>query len=704
MKFSRREALAIGAFTAAFSPAARGQRPAGVYRDYSRCLPDYLNALAQQALAKRNGELRKLTSPAAIRARQQWVRSTFWSLVGGEPERTPLNPRTTGQFSRDGYRVEKVVYESQPGLHLSANLYVPTTGRPPYPGVLFQMGHSLDGKASGLYQRCCQGLAKLGFVVLGFDPMGQGERTYYPGPNPARTRLGSADDEHTEPGRQMLLLGDSSTRLQTWDAVRSLDYLASLPMVDRARLASTGQAGGGTNTMLLAAVDDRLACAAIACPNTENLAVGDFHSPGSTDDAEQNFPGSGPVGFDRWDLVYPLAPKPLLVAVSERDFFGTYSPMYIENGREEFGKLGRIYQVLGKQSQLEWFSTPLPHGLHYEMRLAIYRWFRKWLQPGMPEVAAEPPTQPEAERALFVAESGNVVRSFSGESPFTLNRKRNVRSREAKGRPADLRKLLGVEVPNQVKPAPVLARTEFRNTHVEAVEVAPAGKVWVPAYVYRPKQGSLKALLIVLEPGGRNLWREDELYDQLAQQGYAVCAPDLRGIGDMTPEFGRGAARHARSHNSDEHYGWSGLTFGKPIVGQRVSDLLTLIAGLRARPEFGALPVKVAARGILTVPALFSAALEPAIGSLHLAGGLVSFRDLVDTEDYTHAMANFVPGLLHHTDLPDTAASLAPRKLVLAGTVNAAGRRMTVAAVRAAYPGAHIDVTENAVWTAGALA
>src|SRR5450756_1584097 len=142
--------------------------------------------------------------------------------------------------------------------------------------------------------------------------MGQGERTYYPGRTPSLSRLG-ADEEHTFPGRQMLLKGITSTRLQTWDSVRSLDYLASHPLVDPKRLASTGQSGGATNTMLLAAVDDRLAAAVVSCGNTENVACANFNPPGSTDDGEQNLVASAPVGFDRWDLLYPIAPKPLLV-------------------------------------------------------------------------------------------------------------------------------------------------------------------------------------------------------------------------------------------------------------------------------------------------------------------------------------------------------------------------------------------------------
>ena len=215
----------------------------------------------------------KLTSPVAVRQRQSWVGETFWRLVGGQPERTPLNTRVVGSFERPAYRVEKLIYESRPGLYIPANLYIPKNHKPPFPGVLFQMGHSLNGKAAESYQKCCQGLAQLGYLVLAFDPMGQGERTYYPKPNGGvTTRLKSADDEHSHPGQQMLLVGDTATQTQAGDAVRSLDVLASHPLVDPKRLASTGQSGGGTLTMFLTATDNRLAAAAISSGNTENFA------------------------------------------------------------------------------------------------------------------------------------------------------------------------------------------------------------------------------------------------------------------------------------------------------------------------------------------------------------------------------------------------------------------------------------------------
>jgi dienelactone hydrolase len=693
---SRREILAMSAMGALLRGSARAQQTPEsiIYRDYSRCLPDYLRDLAERAYQTRNRAIGALTTPAAIRKRQQWVTETFWTLVGGMPERTPLNSRTVGSFERPGYRVEKVVYESQPNFHISGTLYIPTRGNPPFPGVLYQMGHTTNGKGDATYQLCCQTLAGLGYLVLGFDPMGQGERTYYPGRVPSRSRLG-ADEEHTFPGRQMLLTGITSTRLQTWDAVRSLDYLASHPLVDPKRLASTGQSGGATGTMLLAAVDDRLAAAVVSSGITENFACANFNPPGSTDCAEQDLVNSGPAAFDRWDLLYPIAPKPLLVMVSQRDFFGTYSPNYMASATEEFPKLQRVYRTLGHADRIGWYSTPLPHGFSYDLRMQMYNWFAKWIKGESQPLAEEPIVQAEKEETLFVSGNGSVVQSFHGETPFTLNRKRSL-SRT----PTDLARLLGVERPVAPGVATV-GRASYHKTLVEAVEFATAPKVWVPAWLYQAKAADAsKPLVIVLEPGGRSAWHEGQLYNQMASDGCVVCAPDLRGIGDMTPEFGRGAARHARPHNSEEDYGWASLILGKPIVGQRVTDILSIVAGLRSRPELARRRVVLAARGTLTVPATFAAALEPAVDSLHLSDGLISFRSIADTELYKYPLGNFVPNLLAHTDLREVTASLAPRRVTIAGAVDGAGNRLPVEAVRAEFSStSNVRVLPEGAWS-----
>ncbi len=665
--------------------------PGTAYRDYSRCLPDYLRSLARDAYQRRNTEIAKLISPAAIAERQRWVRDTFWRIVGGQPERTPLRARTTGSLERPGYRVEKLFYESRPGLYVTSNLYIPTTGKPPYPGVLFQMGHSANGKAAESYQRCCQGLARLGYVVLAFDPMGQGERIYYPAAN-GKTRLASVDDEHTYPGKQMLLVGDTATRFQVWDAIRSLDYLAAHPQVDATRLASTGQSGGGTLTMLLAAVDDRLAAAAVASGNTENVACADFDPPGSTDDAEQDLIGSGPLGFDRWDLLYPLAPKPLLILVSDKDFFGTYSPRYISNGWQEYLKLQSVYATLGHKNHLAWASSPLPHGLSYYPRLQIYNWFERHLKGSERKIEQEPAVQAESDEKLWVGPTGNAVRDFSSSTPFQLVRERAA-AIQTPEHPEGLEALLGLDRSMPNLPAAVVGRVPSRDIEVEAMEVPSAAGVWVPAWVFLPRSRSTRVILILDEHGRNEHWREGGVCEKLASEGRIACAADLRGIGDLRPEAGRGSPGHAIPHASEEEYAWASLIFGRPLLGQRVADIIALVQALKKRGK-----IAIAANGRLTVAALFAAALTKDIESVYLSGGLCSFRDIVESENYKQPLANLIPNVRAHADLPQLARAISPRRVHLAAATGADGKPKALDALRKMYPHSNVELSKEAGW------
>ncbi|MFN7921908.1 MAG: prolyl oligopeptidase family serine peptidase [Bryobacteraceae bacterium] len=626
------------------------------YRDYSRILPAYLTRLASQAYERRNRAIAAITTPEAVKQRQRWVRETFWKLAGGPLRNTRLSPRVAGGFERPGYRVEHVLYQSRPELFIPANLYIPKQGQPPYPGVLFQMGHSLNGKAAALYQYCCQGLAQLGFVVLAFDPMGQGERTYYPREGGTLTRLSSADEEHTLPGKQMLLVGDTSTRFQVWDAIRSLDYLASHPLVDPKRLASTGNSGGGTLTMLLIAADDRLACAAVSCGNTENHACADFNPPGSTDDAEQDFINGGPVGFDRWDTLYPMAPKPLLFVLSGKDAQGTYSPRYLANGREEFAKLQRIYGILGKANDIDWVESPLPHGISYDARMSIYAWFRRHLQGITEPLAEEPPVAAEKEETLWVTKSGNVVRDLSSATPLSQVR-RQAAAIETPAKLPDLEKFLSLD--KLVGSMRSIGSTRSRLVRIDAVEIESAPQVWLPGWIFQPMQGQDRRLLLVVEPGGRNArWNEDSLYQQMAAAGHRVCAIDVRGLGDMRPEFPRGAPGHGRSHQEEEAYAWASLMLGKPLLGQRVTDIVAAVRALSAQHE-----IALAASGSMVAPALFATALEPKVTSLTIMGGLESYRALLESEQLREPLANFVFDMLRNVDAPQLIEAIKPREV-----------------------------------------
>ena len=448
--------------------------------------------------------------------------------------------------------------------------------------------------------------------------------------------------------------------------------------------------------MLLIAVDDRVSAAAVCSGNTENLACANFNPPGSTDDAEQNLVNAGPKGIDRWDLFYPFAPKPLLITVSDKDSFGTYSPNYISSGWEEYGKLMRVYETLGKAGNLAWSDTPLPHGLSYDSRLQVYNWFERHLKNSSVVITEEPKVAPERDEVLRVSKTGNVVTGFGGQTPFSA-----LKARQVNKTPMPLDEIVGSEKPTSRGRLTILSRVPSAEIHIEAVEFESVPGVFLPAWIFTPRKAdSAKPLQLMLNHSGRNsYWHEEEVYQQLARRGYTVCAADLRGIGDLTPEFGHGAAGYQSEHQNEENYAWASLMLGKSLLGQRVTDILFLTSGLRSRNQ----RIAVNANGKLTVPALIATALDPAIESIYLSGGLASFQSVLEAEAYTVPLSNFCMSFLRHTDLPEIAASIAPRRVRIAGAVNGAGARLDGPATKVIHnkfaQSSHWEFSDRADWT-----
>jgi hypothetical protein len=190
--------------------------------------------------------------------------------------------------------------------------------------------------------------------------------------------------------------------------------------------------------------------------------------------------------------------------------------------------------------------------------------------------------------------------------------------------------------------------TESRHARIEAVEIGSEPDVYLPAWVFRPKTPPAKQLptLVMLDSAGRNAqWNEDSLCQRLAARGVTVWAVDVRGIGDLRPEFPRESPNHARWHQDDEAYGWASLILSRPLIGQRVTDLLAVAEAIPG-------PKLLAARGTLAVPpAMFAAAVQPAFARVYAAGGPASYRSLLQQED-AGPVSNVLPDVLSHTDLP----------------------------------------------------
>jgi len=164
----------------------------------------YLSGLARACWEAREAAIARIRTPQQVAERQAYIRKKVIEALGGFPEKTPLNARIMGSLEREGYRIEKLIYESLPRFYVTANVYVPTRGKPPFPAVLGTAGHSAPGKAYPLYQRVWISLAKRGILVLAYDPPGQGERSEYFDETLGRPRFGSTT-EHTIAGIQCLL-------------------------------------------------------------------------------------------------------------------------------------------------------------------------------------------------------------------------------------------------------------------------------------------------------------------------------------------------------------------------------------------------------------------------------------------------------------------------------------------------------------------
>ena len=191
----------------------------------------------EKAAAKRRSGLRtKSDAVGYVHDVQNKIQQCF----GPWPEKTPLNARVIRITERDAYNIENVIFESRPGFPVTANLYIPKGRKFPLPAVVGACGHNDNGKASN--QTFSQGLARLGYIVLVFDTIGQGERVQYLNSD-LKSRIGFGVPEHLYAGNQLFLTGESLSSWFAWDGIRAVDYLLTRKEVDPEHIGVTGVSG-----------------------------------------------------------------------------------------------------------------------------------------------------------------------------------------------------------------------------------------------------------------------------------------------------------------------------------------------------------------------------------------------------------------------------------------------------------------------------
>ena len=349
-------------------------------------------------------------TPQAVAEQSAQVRAWLKQALGPWPEKTPLNAKITGTVEGAGVRVEKILFESRPGHHVTANFYLPATP-PPWPGVIVPCGHSANGKAAETYQRASILLAKSGIAALCYDPIGQGERVQALKPD-GKPQFAGSTTEHTRIANGALAVGLQTAHYRVWDGVRALDYLESRPEIDKKRLGCTGNSGGGTLTSFLMAVDDRISAAAASCYLTTYERLLATIGP---QDAEQNITGMIAAGLDHGDFILARLPKPTLMCVATRDFFD------ITGAWQTFREAKKLYGSAGFGERVDLFEFDDTHGFSSPRRVAAVRWLRRWLLEKK-DVVTDSDFPIFTDAQLQVTRSGKVLNEEGEKSVFQLNR------------------------------------------------------------------------------------------------------------------------------------------------------------------------------------------------------------------------------------------------------------------------------------------
>ena len=653
-------------------------------------LKQYLLSQAKLRFDARRKAIAAIKTPADVERRQTELREFFLKSLGDLPERTPLNPQLVGTVKRDGYRIEKIIFESRPRHHVTSNLYLPE-GQGPFPGVLLPCGHSDNGKAQDSYQRMCILLAKNGMAVLCYDPIGQGER--FQMLDPSGKPVIRNTTEHTMAGIGALLVGRQLASYRIWDGFRALDYLAGRPEIDAARLGCTGNSGGGTMTAYLMALDDRISVAAPSCYITSLERLFETIGP---QDAEQNINGQVAAGMEHADYVTMRAPKPTLLTVGTRDFFD------IRGSWDTFREVKLIFGRLGFGERVDLFESDEEHGFTRPRRVATARWMSRWLLK-RDEALDEPDFPIATDQELQCTRTGQVLTDFQDVSVFDLNRQRERELRKQRETASaemslatfreEVKQRLGLAgwkaKPVAVKATDRQARWIFeRERTLSFLTFQPEPEIKISALeLYGGTVPSNDLTTVVVEAPVRTPFdrqHEGEIFKPSNRARFVYLS--LRG---QTEEAGESQDPRRKSpFGADWREAFMAFSMNKPLLGQRVAELLGILETLNAERYGKRSPgFHVVGMG-LSGPVVLHAALvdqHKLIKKATVLNSLVSWSNIVEKGMSRDQLSSVVPGVLAVYDLPDLAARLAPLPLSIVGSVDAEGNQASVSEVREIY-------------------
>lgn len=643
------------------------------YSDAENTLIKYSFSVAFTQLEERKAEIARLQSREDFIERQAVVKRKLLKLMGEFPQKTPLNARVTGIIKKDDFRVEKLLYESIPGYFVTAALFIPEKRKGKAPAIIYASGHTDNAFRSETYQQVIINLVKKGFIVLAFDPVGQGERIQYYDSITGNTKFSKGSTiEHSYPGAQCLISGYSPTIFFVWDAMRAIDYLQTRKEVDPQRIGMTGRSGGGTQTAFTAAVDERIKAAAPECFITNMEYI--LKSIGAQD-AEQNLYHMIKQGIDHADLLEVRAPKPVLLITTTRDFFS------IQGARETFDEVKNYYRSIGFEENASMVEDDDVHASTRKNREAMYAFFQKYLDNPGESIDLEVDFFKEEE--LWVTETGQLVTSIGSESLYSLNKKivekqmvqldssRSYVESHLENVPDEARKISGFEYPETYGKVIFSGRYVKPAYSIEKYLIPGSGSYMLPAIFYKPEPDRNKELVLLLhEKGKEYAVTSDSLIYMILSNGNPVMLVDLPGIGELGPGYLEGDSYIGKiSFNQ-----WfNAIMTGNSHVGLRAEDIMRVVHCIKTNfKEYE--NFSVLSYGALGSELLHSAVFDDNIRKICLIQPFLSFAEIALSAEYEpEFIPSTVAGAIEKYDLIDLIAASCPKKVMILNPLTPGG-------------------------------
>jgi cephalosporin-C deacetylase-like acetyl esterase len=633
--------------------------PNSGFYDVKNQLRNVIYKQTEEAALRGETKRDEISSIEQLDERRNFIRNKLIESLGGLPSSdSPLNPQITGVINCDGFRIEKVIFESRPKVYVTANLYVPEGLKEPSGAVLFLCGHHELAKHEYEYQIVCRYLVKAGLIVLAQDPVGQGERFSYYEKCIRTTTVKWGIYEHDYAGMQCWPIGDASARYFLHDAMRGIDYLCTRPEVDPKRIGVTGNSGGGTQTALMMICDTRIAAAAPATFITSRLA---HLYTGGPADAEHIWPGLSVYGFDHEDMIISMAPRPVLVLAVTSDFFP------IEGTRRTVERSKKFWKIYGKGDDILLFEDESVHHYTRPMAKAAAKFFSKYLLDNGDLFAIkidsldDKSIQPIDPKQLWCTQSGQVRGELEGakfiyeENCERLNEleKHMALLSEDEKRERALNWLKGKVFYNR-KPC------EF---NVRTVLDSQVDDLFVKAYMWWSQEGifnygilfkkfshvkeELPVTIAVWDEGTKCIQPHFNWVRETCNSGRAVLVLDTSGVGNLLTNSFRDFATH-------DFYGVifkllnDLMWLDDSLAALRTYDVLRAIEVLLYIPGIKKDDICLYANGRHGLYAQLAAAINSNIKDIKVVEGIGSFKKFVTSRHYDRydIMSIVFPGIL----------------------------------------------------------